>query len=89
MPDTGAVLDPLVIDYCLDKMRVAFGRVEMPWAMWDMQGAEGDHVKRSAEMARRLKQIGMPVIVSCWFPPLWAGTQTTRSFLIRQMLMIS
>ena len=71
--------DPLVIDYCLDKMRVAFGRVEMPWAMWDMQGAESDHVKRSAEMARRLKQIGMPVIVSCWFPPLWAGTQTTRS----------
>lgn len=71
--------DPLVIDYCLDKMRVAYGRVEMPWAMWDMQGAEGDHVKRSAEMARRLKQIGMPVIVSCWFPPLWAGTQTTRS----------
>lgn len=71
--------DPQVIDYCLDKMRVAFGRVEMPWAMWDMQGAESEHVRRSAEMARRLKQIGMPVIVSCWFPPLWAGTQTTRS----------
>ena len=60
-------------------MRVAFGRVEMPWAVWDMQGAEAPHVKHSAEMARRLKEIGMPVIVSCWFPPSWAGDQTTRS----------
>jgi mannose/cellobiose epimerase-like protein (N-acyl-D-glucosamine 2-epimerase family)/O-glycosyl hydrolase len=71
--------DPLVIDYCLRNMRVAFGRVEMPWAVWDMQGAEAPHVKHSAEMARRLKEIGMPVIVSCWFPPSWAGDQTTRS----------
>lgn len=71
--------DPTVIDYCLRNMRVAFGRVEMPWAVWDTQGAEAPHVKHSAEMAKRLKQIGMPVIVSCWFPPLWAGDQTTRS----------
>ena len=71
--------DPTVIDYCLRNMRVAFGRVEMPWAVWDTQGAEAPHVKYSAEMAKRLKQIGMPVIVSCWFPPLWAGDQTTRS----------
>ena len=26
--------DPMVIQYCLDNMRVAWGRVEMPWAMW-------------------------------------------------------
>ena len=71
--------DPLVIDYCLEHMRVAFGRVEMPWRAWDEGGAANDHVRRSAEMARRLKQIGMPVIVSCWFPPAWAGDQTTRS----------
>ncbi|MCR4602830.1 MAG: AGE family epimerase/isomerase [Prevotella sp.] len=71
--------DPLVIDYCLKNMRVAFGRVEMPWMLWDKEGAANDHVRRSAEMARRLKQIGMPVIVSCWFPPSWAGEQTTRS----------
>ena len=71
--------DPTVIDYCLRNMRVAFGRVEMPWAVWDMQGADAPHVKHSADMARRLKQIGMPVIVSCWFPPIWAGDQTTRS----------
>ncbi len=71
--------DPEVIDYCLQNMRVAFGRVEMPWAQWDQQGAEGEHIRRSAEMAKKLKQIGMPVIVSCWFPPAWAGNQTTRS----------
>lgn len=71
--------DPTVIDYCLRNMRVAFGRVEMPWALWDTQGAEAPHVKHSAEMAQRLKQVGMPVIVSCWFPPVWAGDQTTRS----------
>ena len=71
--------DPTVIDYCLRNIRVAFGRVEMPWAVWDTQGADAPHVRHSADMARRLKQIGMPVIVSCWFPPLWAGDQTTRS----------
>ncbi len=71
--------DPTVIDYCLKNMRIAFGRVEMPWMLWDMAGTDHEHVVRSAEMARRLKQIGMPVIVSCWFPPMWAGDQTTRS----------
>lgn len=71
--------DPAVIDYCLKNMRVAFGRVEMPWRLWDEGGAEQEHVRRSAEMARRLKQVGMPVIVSCWFPPAWAGDLTTRS----------
>lgn len=71
--------DPEVIDYCLKNLRVAFGRVEFPWAQWDQQGASADHIKRSAEMAKTLKAVGMPVIVSCWFPPQWAGNQTTRS----------
>ena len=77
--------DPTVIDYCLENMRVAFGRVEFPWAQWDPQQAAQpganptDHVRRSAEMARRLKQAGMPVIVSAWFPPEWAAERTTRS----------
>lgn len=71
--------DSVVIDYCLRNMRVAFGRIEMPWAIWDMQGAQNLHVKRSAGVGQRLKQAGMPVIVSCWFPPRWAGEQTTRS----------
>ena len=90
--------NPEVIDYCLENLRVAFGRVEFPWGQWDMfthseryegqpsggggglgWGAPGDHIRRSAEMARRLKQVGMPIIVSAWFPPMWAGNLTTRS----------
>lgn len=71
--------DPEVIDYCLRNMRVAFGRVEFPWAVWDQQKGAADHVRRSAEMARRLKAAGMPVIVSAWFPPRWTSVQTTRS----------
>ena len=76
--------DPEVIDYCLQHMRVAFGRAEFPWAQWDPEqaaqpGRRTEHVLRSAEMARRLKQEGMPVIVSAWFPPEWAAVRTTRS----------
>jgi len=66
--------DPEVIDYCLKNMRVAMGRVEFPWASWDKGGKDDPHVKESAEMAARLKAIGMPVVVSCWFPPQWALT---------------
>lgn len=64
--------DPEVIDYCLESMRVAMGRVEFPWAAWDKGGKNDRHVVESAQMAARLKEIGMPVVVSCWFPPTWA-----------------
>lgn len=64
--------DPQVIDYCLTNMRVAMGRVEFPWSSWDQGGRDNAHVKESAEMAARLKAMGMPVVVSCWFPPQWA-----------------
>lgn len=71
--------DPQVIDYCLDNLKVNFGRVEFPWALWDQQGDTAAHIISSANMARKLKAANMPLIVSCWFPPQWAGTQTTRS----------
>ena len=64
--------DPEVIDYCLKNMRVAMGRVEFPWASWDKGGKDDPHVVESARMAARLKAIGMPLVVSCWFPPEWA-----------------
>lgn len=75
--------DPKVIDYCLQNMRVAYGRVEMPWQKWQpdettdpiaeaRKGNLDEHVRRSMEMAQRLQAKGMPVIVSCWFPPVWA-----------------
>jgi len=75
--------DPLVIDYCLDNMRVAWGRVEMPWAMWHSeensdpveaarQGKLNKHVFESMLMAQGLSKKGMPVIVSDWTVPEWA-----------------
>lgn len=75
--------DPKVIDYCLDNLRVAYGRVEFPWRSWQPEentdpiaiaqnGGLDERVEQSFLMAKRLKAIGMPVILSCWFPPTWA-----------------
>jgi hypothetical protein len=75
--------DPQVIDYCLHNMRVAYGRVEMPWQLWQpalgqdptaaaRQGQLHPHVRESMEMAQRLGKSGMPVIVTAWSAPQWA-----------------
>lgn len=71
--------DPEVISYCLDNMRVAMGRVELPWRHWhpeeDMDPTTGElhpHVRQSLEMAQRLERMGMPIALACWFPPQWA-----------------
>lgn len=75
--------DPQVIDYCLENLRVAYGRVEFPWRLWHpdenadpiAEAESGNldrHVEESLLMAQRLKALGMPVILSCWFPPAWA-----------------
>jgi len=75
--------DPQVIDYCLDNMRVAWGRVEMPFALWQpvqnsnpidsaKAGKLHPHVKESMELAAKLGKMGMPVILTAWFAPQWA-----------------
>lgn len=75
--------DPQVIDYCLQNMRVAYGRVEMPWRFWQPDkdvdptaaadsGKLHPAVKKAMEMAHRLDSMGIPVILSAWFPPNWA-----------------
>jgi hypothetical protein len=75
--------DPQVIEYCLNNMRVAYGRVEMPWQFWQptqakdpmaaaKQGQLHPHVRESMEMAQRLGKLGMPVIVTAWSAPQWA-----------------
>lgn len=75
--------DPQVIDYCLENMRVAWGRVEMPWRFWQRNitdqpldsakaGRLHPAVKAAMEMAQRLYKKGMPVILSAWSAPAWA-----------------
>ncbi|MBK9390947.1 MAG: hypothetical protein IPN68_12395 [Bacteroidetes bacterium] len=75
--------DPQVIDYCLDNMRVAWGRVEMPWGFWHpdentdpIAAAESGKINPRVDaamlMAQRLAKKGMPVIISDWSAPAWA-----------------
>ena len=75
--------DSQVINYCLDKMRVAWGRVEMPFAQWqpDMdtdpitnakQGKLNKHVEQSMLMAQKLQKLGIPIILTSWNAPNWA-----------------
>jgi hypothetical protein len=75
--------DPPVIQYCLDNLRVAWGRVEMPWNFWHpdedtdpvkvaLEGNLNPRVHAAMKMAQRLDSIGMPVIISDWSAPNWA-----------------
>src|ERR1017187_3070754 len=75
--------DPAVIQYNLDNLRVAWGRVEMPWSTWQRNedvdplaaaraGNLNSRIAQAMEMARKLAQKGIPVIVSAWSAPSWA-----------------
>ncbi len=75
--------DPQVIDYCLQNLRVAYSRVEMPWRFWQPNkdidptasadsGKLPPAVKKAMQMAHRLDSMGIPIILSAWFPPNWA-----------------
>jgi hypothetical protein len=82
------VLDPRVIDYCLENLNVAWARVEMPWSLWhpvegvnpiDRARSGNIHpdVREAMRMAQRLAGKGIPVIVSAWRAPSWAVTGDT------------
>jgi hypothetical protein len=75
--------DPQVIDYSLNNLRVAWGRVEMPWRFWqpekDNDPIENSKhnklhpaVQKAMEMAQRLSKMNIPVILTAWFAPDWA-----------------
>jgi hypothetical protein len=75
--------DPQVIDYCLQHLRVAWSRVEMPWRFWQPDlskdpieeakaGRLNPRVKAAMEMAQRLNKMGIPVILTAWSSPAWA-----------------
>ncbi|MBO0322208.1 hypothetical protein J0X14_07865 [Muricauda sp. CAU 1633] len=76
-------MDPQVIDYSLDNLRVSWSRVEMPWRQWHpdlsknpieeaKNGNLHPKVREAMEMAQRLDKMGIPVILAAWFPPDWA-----------------
>lgn len=76
-------LDPAVIDYNLAHLPLAWARVDMPWNLWDPDEAADPlaqaragklhpRVHAAMAMAQRLHRMGLPVIVSAWFPPQWA-----------------
>jgi hypothetical protein len=78
-----AKTDPQVIDYCLQNLRVAWGRVEMPWRFWQPElnsnpidsaraGKLNSQVKHAMEMAQRLNKMGIPIILTTWSAPSWA-----------------
>lgn len=75
--------DPEVIAYCLENLRVAWARVELPWRSWQpaidsdpLDSARAGHlhpaVQKAVDMARTLNEKKIPLIVSAWFPPDWA-----------------
>jgi len=75
--------DPQVIDYCLQNMRVAWGRVEMPWRFWQPNkqddpvalmkaGKLDERIKNAMLMAQRLNTLKIPIILSAWSAPNWA-----------------
>lgn len=76
--------DPQVIEYSLENLRVAWGRVELPWRQWHAEestdpleaarnGKLDPKVKSAMEMAQTLDKMGIPVILAAWFPPAWAA----------------
>ncbi|HXC98792.1 MAG TPA: hypothetical protein VN048_05580, partial [Verrucomicrobiae bacterium] len=75
--------DPPVIQYNLDHLRLASGRVAMPLNLWQtnvnidpVQAAAAGHldtnVSAAMEVAQKLAQKNIPFVISVWSPPGWA-----------------
>ncbi len=76
-------LDPVIIDYCLNNLNVRWARVEMPWRSWHSiestnpleaarAGKLDPSVRSAMEMTQKLARRHIPIIVSVWYPPVWA-----------------
>ncbi|MGD0540621.1 MAG: hypothetical protein ABSB33_03785 [Tepidisphaeraceae bacterium] len=75
--------DPAQIQYNLQNLRVAWGRVAMPLNLWQPKenvdpiqaanaGKLDKDVRAAMEMARTLAQKQIPTIISVWSAPDWA-----------------
>jgi hypothetical protein len=76
-------VDPAVIRYNLENMKVTWGRVEMPWRFWHpdeevdpIEAARAGNlhvrVRQAMEMAQDLDRRGIPVMQAAWSGPSWA-----------------
>ncbi len=83
--------DPPFIDYNLDHLRLAWGRVAMPLNFWQtnvnvdpVQAAAAGHlntnVSAAMEIAQKLAQKKIPFIVSVWSVPGWAMASNGPGF---------
>ncbi|GGK22221.1 hypothetical protein GCM10007962_15460 [Yeosuana aromativorans] len=75
--------DPQVIDYLLNNLNVKWARVELPWRSWQpnmetnplemaRKGNIPPKVKAAMEMAKRLHEKGVKIVLAAWFAPEWA-----------------
>jgi hypothetical protein len=76
-------LDTVVINYCLDNLAVRWARIELPWRSWQpvessdpldlaWKNRMDGNVRRAMELAQKLYQRHIPIILSAWSPPDWA-----------------
>lgn len=80
--------DSTVVNYCLDNLRVTWGRIAFDWREWQplenvdpLVNARAGKLKNGfydqIKMATALAKRKIPMIVTIWTPPLWA-IDTTR-----------
>ncbi|MFH0756144.1 MAG: hypothetical protein V2B15_02515 [Bacteroidota bacterium] len=82
--------DSAVIFYCLDSIRVAWGRIAFDWREWQSNeyddplanaraGKLSEDFYSQIEMARILAKRHIPMIVTIWSPPGWAIDSTRQN----------
>jgi hypothetical protein len=82
--------DATFISYCLDNIRVSWGRIAFDWREWQPIEDENPLIKARAgklskgfydqiEMARILAKRRIPMIATIWGPPTWAVDATRHN----------
>lgn len=84
--------DSAVVNYCLNNIRVSWGRIEFDWREWHTSEYDNPVAKARAgklkkefyqqiEMAKILDRKNIPMIVTIWAPPVWAIDSTKDNHL--------
>jgi hypothetical protein len=86
--------DPPIIQYNLDHLRTAWGRVAMPLNLWQPDvnvdpvqaaaaGKLDSNVAAAMAMAQTLAQKNIPFVTSLWFAPDWAVEGGQGGYLVQ------